>query len=107
MEGCESGCKHFSCGSIGHNKSCQNYPGSMQNIIDQQSEEIELLKNKAVKKQREQDFKDQYQVTFLASWTASNYNDYCINGQQEALSHPPAEDAIFLADEAWKALQDV
>lgn len=55
----------------------------------------------------EQAFKDQFKVTFLATWAATNYNDYCMNNMQEQLSHPPVEDAIFLADEAWQKLQSI
>jgi hypothetical protein len=46
MEGCEASCNNFTCGSIGHHKSCQHYPDSMQNMIDNKNEEIESLKLK-------------------------------------------------------------
>jgi hypothetical protein len=46
-------------------------------------------------------------VIFLATWAATNYTDYCMNSQQEQLSNPPVEDAVFLADEAWKKLQSI
>lgn len=55
----------------------------------------------------EKNFKEQFKVTFLATWAATNYNDYCMNGIQEQLSNPPVEDAIFLADEAWQKLQSI
>jgi hypothetical protein len=55
----------------------------------------------------EQDFKDQFKVIFLATWAATHYTDYCMNSQQEQLSNPPVEDAVFLADEAWKKLQSI
>jgi hypothetical protein len=55
----------------------------------------------------EEEFKEQFKVTFLATWAATNYNEYCMNSMQEALSNPPIEDAIFLADEAWKKLESI
>jgi hypothetical protein len=54
----------------------------------------------------EKEFKSTFIATFLASWCATNYSDYCINGKQEALSRPPVEDAVFLADKAWIELSD-
>lgn len=50
---------------------------------------------------KEDKFKENFISTFLATWTANNYNDYCIQGKQEDLEHPPVEDAIYLADKAW------
>lgn len=49
MKNCESGCKHFMCGSIGHHKDCVNYKDSMQNMIDNKNYEIELLKEELKK----------------------------------------------------------
>lgn len=53
----------------------------------------------------EQQFKDQYVATFLASYMASRYNLDCINGHPIA-GNQPLEDAMFLADEAWKQYYD-
>ena len=50
----------------------------------------------------EKTFKDNFISTFLASWCATHYNDYCMQSKQEQLENPPVEDAIYLADEAWK-----
>jgi hypothetical protein len=47
-------------------------------------------------------FKRQFVVQFLAAWTASNFNGYCARGMQESLCRPPVEDAVFLANAAWK-----
>lgn len=49
----------------------------------------------------EKTFKENYISTFLASWAAQNYEDYCILGKQEDLKKPPIEDAVYLADCAW------
>jgi len=56
---------------------------------------------------KEKKFKEQFKVTFLATWAATNFNDYCMNGMQESLENPPVEDAIYLADKAWEKLNDV
>lgn len=44
MKGCEAGCNHFTCGSIGHHPDCKHYDGSMQQMIDNKNAEIEKLK---------------------------------------------------------------
>lgn len=49
----------------------------------------------------EQDFTNIFIATFLTTWCATNYEDYCIRGKQEDLGKPPVEDAVFLAAEAW------
>lgn len=54
----------------------------------------------------EEEFKNMFIATFLASWCAKNYEQFCMESRQESLSNPPAEDAIFLADEAWIKLED-
>jgi hypothetical protein len=43
MKNCDAGCSHFECGSIGHLKTCKNYPNSMQFMIDEKNEKIEKL----------------------------------------------------------------
>lgn len=53
----------------------------------------------------EKEFKDAYIVTFLASWTAAHYTDYCLLGWQDRLNRPPVEDAIDLANSAWELYQ--
>jgi hypothetical protein len=55
----------------------------------------------------EEQFKQQFIVTFLATWAATNY-DFCVShGQHERLGNPPVEDAEFLADRAWATLQEL
>ena len=54
----------------------------------------------------EKEFKQQYIVTFLASYMASNYDSDCMNGHpNEPYDHQPVEDAMFLADKAWEQYQ--
>jgi hypothetical protein len=50
----------------------------------------------------EDQFKDQFIVTFLATWVANNYDDACSAGQHSRLNSPPVEDAIYLASHAWE-----
>tara|TARA_B100000700_G_scaffold138442_1_gene154485 strand:- start:1195 stop:1491 length:297 start_codon:yes stop_codon:yes gene_type:complete len=47
-------------------------------------------------------FKNNFITKFLATWTAKNHEKYCMEGRQEELKKPPVEEAVFLADEAWK-----
>jgi hypothetical protein len=49
----------------------------------------------------EREFKRQFAVQFLASWTAVHYTEYCAQGMQETLATPPVEDAEYLAGKAW------
>ena len=60
--------------------------------------EAELLK-------READFKAHFVPTFLASYCATNYADFCARGLHAELEHPPVEDAVFLANEAWEEMK--
>lgn len=53
-----------------------------------------------------QDFIEQFVVQFLASYTATIYEDCCMRGQHAKLRKPPVEDAIHLAEEAWNELVD-
>lgn len=54
---------------------------------------------------KEQAFTDQFVVTFLATWCATNHADYCARSLWRELAHPPVEDAQDLAAKAWKELQ--
>jgi len=63
--------------------------------------------NKTVTNMTESTFKQIFIATFLASWCASNYEQYCMLGKQGELSKPPVEDAKHLADEAWQRIQEV
>ena len=52
----------------------------------------------------EKEFKSQYIVTFVATYTATHYDDNCLYDRHEAnIGHHIMEDAVFLADYAWKA----
>lgn len=55
----------------------------------------------------QEQFIDNFVVTFLATWCANEYNDSCMNGQQERLNRPPVEDARFLAQKAWEHYQEI
>lgn len=46
-------------------------------------------------------FIDNFVTTFLASWTANNYDLMCARGEWEKLGNPPVEDAFHLAEHAW------
>lgn len=46
-------------------------------------------------------------ASFCASWCANNYNEFCTNGQQEKLSNPPLEDAVFMAEAAYDKWYDL
>jgi hypothetical protein len=50
----------------------------------------------------ERAFKQQFVTQFLASWTAMYYAECCARGMQEALEHPPVEDAALYAQKAWE-----
>lgn len=50
----------------------------------------------------EKEFKNSYISTFVATWTAINYEDYCIRNMHSELENPPFEDAEYLADKAWE-----
>jgi hypothetical protein len=52
-------------------------------------------------------FKEQYIVTFLATWAATHYDAYCAAGKQEDLADPPIEDARFLADQTWNHMETI
>lgn len=55
----------------------------------------------------EQRFKEQFVVTFLASWCAHHYDDYCQRELHDELEHPPIEDAVELANAAWTHGKDL
>jgi len=54
----------------------------------------------------EQEFKDRFVCNFLSGWVVQNYEFCCTHGKHAQLDHPPVEDAIYLADAAWKEYQD-
>ncbi len=47
-------------------------------------------------------FRRQFVTQFLASYCASNFNDYCARGMQDLLETPPVEDADYLSLSAWQ-----
>ena len=48
-------------------------------------------------------FKTQYVANFISTYMALNYDDDCMNGHvANREKNQPFEDAIFLAQEAWK-----
>ncbi len=55
----------------------------------------------------EKQFKAAYITNFLSSYMASNYDFDCQNGHQgQPYNHQPITDAAFLADCAWKQIQE-
>ena len=52
-------------------------------------------------------FIKQYIVSFMASYTADKYEDYCISGRHNELDKSPVEDAHHLAEEAWDHMVEV
>lgn len=50
------------------------------------------------------EFRNQFTVQFLATWTAIHYDDFCARGLQEELASPPVEDAEYLAKAAWDSM---
>jgi hypothetical protein len=56
----------------------------------------------------EQQFKDHYIATFLASYMAVNHESDCLHGHpNQRYNHQPIEDAIFCAECAWKQLKEL
>lgn len=49
----------------------------------------------------EKKFKEQFVVTFLATYAATIYDDSVSSGQHDRLKELPVEDAEGLAEEAW------
>jgi len=52
-------------------------------------------------------FLEIFVANFLSTWAANNYDAACASGEHKRLSNPPIEDALFLAEEHWKALLNV
>jgi hypothetical protein len=50
----------------------------------------------------ENEFKAQYALVFCATYTANRYEEYCSHGKQKDLDYQPMDDALYLADEAWR-----
>ena len=54
----------------------------------------------------EQEFKDHYVATFLATYAAMHYDNACAMGQHDRLEkHLALEDAKHLADRAWEQVK--
>ena len=49
-----------------------------------------------------EEFIAQYIVTFIATWTANEYEKSAHPHKYERLNNPPFEDAEFLAIKAWE-----
>jgi hypothetical protein len=75
----------------------------LENAVRMEEGESDHLKNN-------NNFKEVFAATFLASYTAKRYDDYCSRGLQEELSKFPVEDAEFLArgaEEQWSEYNDL
>lgn len=56
---------------------------------------------------KKEEFVNNYIVTFVATRAALKYEDACMRGDHENLrKHYDMEDAIGLADDAWKAYEE-
>ena len=51
-------------------------------------------------------FIDQFE-TWLATWSANNYENACMTGNHQKLHTPPVEDAYFLAEKSWEHLLEI
>ena len=65
------------------------------------------MKEPIYKNEKEINFKQQFVAAFLAAWCANHYDDYCGQGLQKRLQHPPVVDAEFLAGTAWETYKEV
>ena len=54
-------------------------------------------------KVNEHEFKTTYIANFMASYTAQRYVEISMKGGWKSYKHP-TEDAVWLADKAWKEL---
>ena len=43
-------------------------------------------------------FRTNFIATFIATWVANHYDEYCSQGKHRLLENPPIEDAEYLAD---------
>lgn len=53
------------------------------------------------------EFKQNFITTFLATWVANNYDDYCSRDKHELLENPPIEDAEYLADKILDKMEEL
>ena len=77
LTGCEMGCVNFTCGSIGHQTTCVNYPESMQQMINEKDKEILELR-KEVERLNEKLVKDIYQMQHLVMLMNGQYDAMCV-----------------------------
>lgn len=56
--------------------------------------------------QRKADFIQNFSVSFLAAWTAKHYDECCFDDTHAKLESPPVEDAILLAENAFKLISE-
>jgi hypothetical protein len=49
---------------------------------------------------------EDYVRTFLATYSATRYDDACFTGIHVVFDNQPVEDAYFIAGRAWKKLQE-
>lgn len=51
-------------------------------------------------------FQNLFVANFLSSWVANKYETACLTGNHDTLKKPPVEDGLYLAECAWKELQN-
>ena len=53
------------------------------------------------------EFSKMFVVNFISTWAANEYADACARAEHERLENPPIEDAVDLAQSAWRKLEDL
>ena len=47
-------------------------------------------------------FVNNFISTFCAAWCANNWEECCMEDNHDKLLHPPVEEAVYLAAQAWE-----
>jgi len=53
----------------------------------------------------EQEFKQNFLASFMATWCANHYTEYCMAGKHKELANPAMEDAVELANDVWNNMK--
>lgn len=52
-------------------------------------------------------FIEGFVINWLSTWSANNYDNYCVEGLHKELAEPPVEDAFDLAEDTWKYIHGI